>query len=173
MHHNGKRVRAHRVYYERKYGPIPHGLEPDHLCGIKACVNPDHIEPVTHTENVRRGTHTKLDLKTVRKIREAAASGHYTLTQLARRFELSPQQASLIAHHQQWPDPHSTHLRPKLLQGNQGTNHKHTSLTDEKVLEIRRRYREGSVSLITLARAYGVSQTTVHNIVRRKAWTHI
>lgn len=47
---------AHRVAYELLMGPIPTGLELDHLCRNRGCVNPDHMEPVTHVENVRRGT---------------------------------------------------------------------------------------------------------------------
>jgi hypothetical protein len=46
---------AHIVYYERYVGPIPAEAELDHLCRVPACVNPDHLEPVTHAENVRRG----------------------------------------------------------------------------------------------------------------------
>jgi HNH endonuclease len=46
---------AHRVIYERSVGPIPKGLELDHLCRIRHCVNPAHLEPVTRKENVRRG----------------------------------------------------------------------------------------------------------------------
>ena len=48
-------ARAHRATYEMALGPIPTGLELDHLCRVPTCVNPDHLEPVTHTENVRRG----------------------------------------------------------------------------------------------------------------------
>ena len=51
----GKTVRAHRYAYERWVGPIPDGLELDHLCRNPTCVNPDHLEPVTHRENTLRG----------------------------------------------------------------------------------------------------------------------
>src|SRR5688500_4996363 len=46
---------AHRVAWELINGPIPEGLTLDHLCRVPACVRPDHLEPVTHRENVRRG----------------------------------------------------------------------------------------------------------------------
>jgi hypothetical protein len=49
-----KSMRAHRVAYEMMKGPIPADLELDHLCRVRHCVNPDHLEPVTHRENVMR-----------------------------------------------------------------------------------------------------------------------
>jgi hypothetical protein len=48
-------VRAHRVAYELVVGPIPAGLTLDHLCVVRHCVNPAHLEPVTAIENVVRG----------------------------------------------------------------------------------------------------------------------
>lgn len=51
---DGKNRLAHRVVYEMLVGPVPEGLELDHLCRVRACVNPDHVEPVTHAENMRR-----------------------------------------------------------------------------------------------------------------------
>ena len=46
---------AHRVTYELTAGEIPSGLELDHLCRVHDCVNPTHLEPVTHQENMLRG----------------------------------------------------------------------------------------------------------------------
>ena len=46
---------AHRFSYELLVGPVPVGLELDHLCRVRSCVRSDHLEPVTHLENCRRG----------------------------------------------------------------------------------------------------------------------
>lgn len=50
----GRKVGVHRIAYELAKGPIPPGLEVDHLCGVRDCVNPDHLEAVTHRENLLR-----------------------------------------------------------------------------------------------------------------------
>jgi hypothetical protein len=52
----GKSLLVHQVMYQRYRGEIPIGLEPDHTCRLTLCVNPDHLEPVTHRENILRGT---------------------------------------------------------------------------------------------------------------------
>lgn len=51
-----KVIGAHRFAWEMVNGPIPDGLEIDHLCKTRACVNPAHMEVVTHAENMRRAT---------------------------------------------------------------------------------------------------------------------
>lgn len=46
---------AHRILYELTRGAVPKDLQIDHLCRVPCCVNPDHMEPVTQAENIRRG----------------------------------------------------------------------------------------------------------------------
>jgi len=55
---NGVRP-AHIVSYEHHNGPVPEGAHLDHLCRIRQCVNPDHLDPVTPIENYRRGVGNK------------------------------------------------------------------------------------------------------------------
>ena len=52
---NGKNILSHRLSYELYIGKIPEGLQIDHLCRVRYCVNPDHLDPVTQAENIRRG----------------------------------------------------------------------------------------------------------------------
>ncbi|KAB2977369.1 HNH endonuclease [Streptomyces sp. SS1-1] len=51
----GRYQMAHRVAYQEIVGPIPEGLQLDHLCRVRHCVNPAHLEPVTSRENTLRG----------------------------------------------------------------------------------------------------------------------
>jgi hypothetical protein len=51
----GVKIMAHRAMYEQTLGPIPDDMVLDHLCRVPLCIRPDHLEPVTHLENVRRG----------------------------------------------------------------------------------------------------------------------
>lgn len=61
---SGQRKLAHRASYELLVGPIPDGHELDHLCRTPRCVNPAHLEPVTHLENMGRSvTATKTHCK--------------------------------------------------------------------------------------------------------------
>ncbi len=69
---------THRLAYEEAVGPIPDGLELDHLCRNHACCNPAHLEAVTHRENIRRGAgpdHCRR-LSAAKSARPACPRGH-------------------------------------------------------------------------------------------------
>lgn len=56
---HGGNLLTHRVAYELWKGPIPAGLDIDHLCRNRACCNPAHLEAVTRRENLARGAHPR------------------------------------------------------------------------------------------------------------------
>lgn len=89
---------AHRIAYEGAYGEIPAASTVDHLCRVRACVNPGHLEAVSHTENVRRGRATKLTADDVAIIR-GSVEKH---TVLARRFGVTPGHISRIRNGLAW-----------------------------------------------------------------------
>ena len=75
---NGKNHQAHRISYEYYYGPIPADLEIDHArCQNRKCVNPEHLEAVTHAENVRRGD-AGLHMRTVRNQKHCNRGHEYS-----------------------------------------------------------------------------------------------
>lgn len=51
----GRDVYAHRAAWEMERGPVPEGMQLDHRCRVRNCVNVEHLEPVTPSENLRRG----------------------------------------------------------------------------------------------------------------------
>lgn len=84
-----RRVRvAHRFMWEEANGPVPEGLELDHLCRVRNCVNPAHLEPVTRRENVHRGSASKVTDDQAREIRRRREAGEAALS-IARDFPIS------------------------------------------------------------------------------------
>lgn len=80
-----KQFLMHRIFYEQKYGPIPAGLELDHLCHQTLCINPDHLEAVTHAVNVQRGRRSKLTPELVREAHKRYLAGESQVS-IARDF---------------------------------------------------------------------------------------
>lgn len=70
--HEGKRVPAHRYTYEMAVGPIPSDKQIDHLCRVRACCNPAHLEVVTQRENTLRG----VGLSAINARKTACHRGH-------------------------------------------------------------------------------------------------
>jgi hypothetical protein len=92
----GRRHAAHRWYYAQLRWPIPAGREIDHLCRTRACVNPAHLQPVSHLTNVRRAPKARLGVHgacaiclirltttlTLRQIADIVGSDHKTVRQV-------------------------------------------------------------------------------------------
>ena len=66
---------AHSLSYEFACGPVPDGLELDHLCRVRCCVNPNHLQAVTHLENCRRGT-AGTHIRRVENMKTHCSKGH-------------------------------------------------------------------------------------------------
>lgn len=82
----GKSLLAHRASYELFVAPIPAGLEIDHLCRNRACVNPDHLLATTRRDNLIRGDGAEIQLR-----RTHCPKGHpydeaNTISRYGRRF---------------------------------------------------------------------------------------
>lgn len=73
---NGHATLAHRAAWELLRGPIPEGFVIDHLCRVRPCVNPEHLEPCTLQENVRRGARNGRDFGAAQARKTHCPAGH-------------------------------------------------------------------------------------------------
>ena len=97
----GNRILAHRAEFIKKIGAIPEGLEIDHLCHNRSCINILHLKLATHKENSRRRVNSKLTVEQVEKIRIMLLNG-MSLKKIADIFKVSKQMIWLIAKGKQW-----------------------------------------------------------------------
>lgn len=141
---NGKTIPAHRVSYELFVGPIPPGLEVRHICDNPPCVNPDHLSPGTHKENME----------------DMAARGRAATAQNGRTGWQTNRPAMLAAARNRGPIPLETCPR-----GEAHGNHK---LTAEQVRAIRK--CKGHKPGRQLATEFGVSPSTVFAIWAKRVW---
>ena len=100
---DGVGVQAHRHFFEQAKGPIPDGLQLDHLCRNTFCVNPEHLEPVSGAENSRRGVNAKLMMALSEEIRALYAGGE-TQVDLATRFGISQSVVSKVVRREGWTE---------------------------------------------------------------------
>lgn len=97
----GQLASAHRIFYIRFKGPIPEGMELDHSCFNRRCVNPEHTEPVTTRVNARRRRNLKLSECTAEAIRRLSKGG-FRHSWIAARFRVSRTLVSLIVSGKRW-----------------------------------------------------------------------
>jgi len=102
FHMLGHYYQAHLIAYIIHVGPLPDGLEADHLCRNRWCVNPEHVEPVTHAVNMQRSIRAVLSPEQVVAIRNARRGGA-GVRKLARQYGINHATVSRIANGLTWP----------------------------------------------------------------------
>ena len=98
---NKRTITAHRYYYEKYKRKVFKGLEIDHLCRVRNCVNPEHMEVVTHSINIQRGANAKLSEKQVIDIRRLYKKGERQVI-LGKMFRVSRRNISHIINRTTW-----------------------------------------------------------------------
>ena len=158
-----KSVLAHRFSYEITFGSIPGGLDILHECDVPACVNPAHIRPGTHTENMR-------DMEAKGRRRPATGKKHWTYL-YPEKLQNRPYGK---ARNLPKGDNHWARKNPHLLTRGEQSNF--AKLTEVLVLEIRQRWQQESPQWglqKKLALEYGLSRHGIAKIIKRKIWKHI
>lgn len=97
---DGKHTSAHAAFWTDVHGPVPTGLELDHLCRVRACCNPVHLEPVTTAVNIQRRDATKLSPDDVLAIRASPL----THAALAAQFGVCRSTISNVRARKTWRD---------------------------------------------------------------------
>lgn len=161
---NGHSFHAHRYYYEQYREPIPETIdgwraEADHLCRVRECVNPWHLEVVPQIENIRRGELLTLTEEQVREIGKRYTDGE-SQSQIARVLGIGQAQVSRILNGQRWKgiaQPVSIRRESNL------------KLSPAQVEEIRKRASAGEFQR-DIAQQFGMGQSQISRIVRGESW---
>lgn len=147
-------VRVHRLFYETYKGPIPEGLEIDHTCKVKRCVNPEHLRAVTHQENLRTRAHRG-------PARKAACNYGHAFTEENTYIDGRGNRNCRVCRDERsrvWKQAH------KPLQ-----RHPRFKLTRVDADRIRQLRQEGML-LREIAEQFGVGVPQVHRIVTGRSW---
>lgn len=173
-------VQAHRWVYEQEYGPIPPGLEPDHLCDVRNCVRPSHLEAKTHRSNVRRAKmargersgSARLSEPQVREIRSLFQIGEPTLADLAARYGVGKSTIRYIVHGRTWKHLDGVCTGNFRSRATAGSRNAQAKLTESDILTIRESIATGC-RVETIAVQFGVSSSAISQIGKRKTWAHV
>jgi len=196
---NGETKNVHRIMQQKFNGGYteekPFTL---HSCDNRKCVNPEHLSRGSHQDNMddavdkgrMRGPSfqgddhpaSKVNSEQVKEIRELYAEAKYTQSELADIYNIARTQVGHIVRGEQWQSaegPVLSEKQRKQIESNhrskerpykQGSNHHSTNLTEEDVIEIRKKYHNKSIYQKDLADEYGVARSNIGQIVRGDSW---
>jgi hypothetical protein len=157
-------VGSHRVAYIALVGPIPEGKELDHLCRVRHCVNPAHLDPVTRAEHILRSPYV---IAVINAAKTHCPHGH----------EYSPENTWRNARGARWCRGCSRESmrRIKARQRSARPDNwmpKNVKLTADAVAAMRRGVAQGD-STSALAAQYGVAYRTAVGAIKGETWQHV
>jgi hypothetical protein len=169
-------ILAHVASWFIHCGPVPDGLCVLHKCDNPPCVNPAHLFLGTRRDNAHdamaKDRHSRGERNGVSKLTDAATislinlwNSGCTQVELSDRFKVSQQVVSKIVNRQLWK--HLKIQRPRQAWRHTG------QLKPEQVLEIRRLYSAGGISMQAVADKFNICQQSVSLIVNLKIWKHL
>lgn len=158
---DGRPSKAHRALWVRTHGPVPEGLELDHLCRNRGCVNPAHLEPVTHRTNILRGKGITAEYAQKTHCPKGHPYSGYNLrvtTPGARKCRVCTNRQRS-----------ANRSRPR--GGQRGEANGLAKLTSTDVLRIFE-WRRAGMTYQAIADRLPVSASQVSRVLRREVWTH-
>jgi len=148
---------AHRFAYEQTVGTIGSGLQLDHLCRNRACVNPDHLEPVSQQENLRRGS----GFVGVNLRKKTCPRGHvYDAVYVGRGK--SERRCTSCMKSYAYPKRRKSYVASRKPR-----------LTVTAIAAMRAEYATSDTTYVELAKKYGLGRHHVGRVVRRQAWKDV
>jgi hypothetical protein len=183
VYYSKKMWRSHRLAWLLSQGSIPIGKYVLHSCDNPPCVNPDHLWVGTQSDNMKdmhdKGRHpspgqppgeehamAKLTDSAVRDIHRRVREGEWQ-AQVAEDYGVCVETVEFIVRGRTW-----RHLGLRPLPRRRGSDKPGAKLTEEQVVEMRRRAARGEKGAV-LASEFGVGRTTVFNIIKRNRWAHV
>lgn len=175
---------AHRLAYELERGPVPTGYVVCHKCDNRSCVNPEHLFVGTYADNIRdasakgrtsvgeRSPRARLTWQIVRNMRARYAAGE-TAPTLAKEYGVLPSSVWRIVRGDGWPerglDIKAMRARTRSRLGGLRLPIRGQKLSLEVAREIRHE-RASGLSLMSLARMYGVRKSTILKVCKGRMW---